>query len=149
MKLLVAVDGSAESENALAYAADIADATDGSLTLVYSVDPSVYDEGGEGPIETAADADERLVIESVDVAEDRGLDVLEEAAALARDLGRDPETELLYGDPDESITDYAEAEGFDAIFVGHRGRSERADLLLGSVAKAVVERATVPVTVAR
>jgi len=38
-------DGSEESENAL-YAADIADATDGSITVVHAVDPTAYDEGG-------------------------------------------------------------------------------------------------------
>ena len=59
------------------------------------------------------------------------------------------ETELLYGDPVRAITDYATEAGFDAIVVGHRGRSERAESMVGSVARGIVNQATVPVTVVR
>lgn len=149
MRLLVACDGSEESEKALAYATDIADATDGSITVVHVLNPTVYDEGGSEPISTMADAEERLVVESVSDAEDRGLELLDEAETLAAEFGHEVETELLYGDPVRELTNYAETEGFDTICVGHVGRSERADLMLGSVAKAVVARSTVPVTVVR
>lgn len=149
MRLLVAADGSEASENALAYATDIGDGMHGSITVVHVVDPAVYEERGAEPIATAADADERLIVESVADAEERGLAILDDAAEFAAELGHDVETELLYGDPVEAITDYAEREGYDTIYVGHRGRSERADLMLGSIAKAVVARATMPVTVVR
>lgn len=149
MKFLVAVDGSQESEDALAYATDIADAMEGSITAVYAVDPSVYEKGGSEPISSLSDADQRLLIQSVKDAEERGLDILDDAARLAKDLGHEVETELLYGDPVKEITDYADETGFDAIFVGHRGRSEWTDRMLGSTAKAIIERATVPVTVVR
>ncbi len=43
MDLLVAVDGSQEAESALAYATDIADAMDGSITAVHDVDPTEFD----------------------------------------------------------------------------------------------------------
>lgn len=149
MKLLVGMDGSEEAERALARAITIADATDGELTIAYAVDPAAYDAGGSEPIETAADADERLIVESTEAAEDRGLDVLEDAATVAADRGHDAETELLYGDPATVLTEYADDEGFDAIYVGHRGLSERAETLLGSVANTIVEQSTVPVTVVR
>lgn len=149
MKLLVAVDGSEEADSALAYATDIADAMEGSITAAYAVDPSIYEQGGSQPIAGLSDADERLLLESIKDAEDRALDILDDTEALAEELGHDIETELLYGDPVTRITDYAEKEGFETIFVGHRGRSERTDLMLGSVAKDIVERATVPVTVVR
>jgi nucleotide-binding universal stress UspA family protein len=148
MKFLVAADGSQESDDALAYATDIADAMNGSITVVHAVDPSVYEEGGDDPIAGPPDADRRFV-QSVGDAEKRGLAVLEQAAEFASDLGQEVETELLYGEPIQEITEYAESEDADAIFVGHRGRSERTDRMLGSVAKDLVERATVPVTVVR
>ncbi len=148
MKALVAVDGSNESENALAYAADIVDAMGGSITVVHAVDPTAYDEGGSEPT-TSLWEDQRLIVESVEDAEQRGIDITDDAADLAADLGHNVEVELLYGNPIREITNYAEDEGFDTIFVGHRGRSERAGLMLGSVAKSLVERATVPVTVVR
>ncbi|ADD07349.1 UspA domain protein (plasmid) [Natrialba magadii ATCC 43099] len=147
MHCLVAIDGSDASKNALVHAIDVADAMGGSITAVHSVDPSVFEEGGTEPISGLGDADNRLVIERLDDAEARGLDVLENAERVADEHGADVEMELLYGNPVEAITDYAEE--FDALFVGHRGRSERTDLLIGSVAKSIVERATVPVTVVR
>lgn len=149
MNLLVAIDGSQEAEDALAYAIDVAEAMDGSVTTVYAVDPAVYEEGGSEPISTFADADGRLVVESVQDAEERGQRVFDDAIEFAEQRDFDIETELLYGSPVTAITDYAEAEDLDTIYVGHRGRSERMELLVGSVAKGVVERATVPVTVVR
>ncbi len=147
MKFLVATDGSDEAENALAYAADIADAVGGSITVAHAVDPAVYDEGGSEPISTLSDADQRLIIENIEATEQRALDVLDRAVDSVDTVEGDGE--LLYGDPDVAIADFAESEGFDAIYVGHRGRSARAEQMLGSVAKAIVERATVPVTVVR
>jgi nucleotide-binding universal stress UspA family protein len=149
MKALVAADGSEEADNALDYAVEIVDGVGGSITVVHAVDPAVYDEGGSEPISTLSDAKQRLILENIEDAEQRGLDVLEDAVELAADLGHDAEGELLYGDPARAIPEYAEAEGFDAIYVGHRGRSERTAALMGSVAKAIVEQVTIPVTVVR
>lgn len=149
MKHLVAYDGSEEADEALAYATDIADATGGSITVVHAIDPAVYDEGGGEPISTLSDAERRLIVEGIEDAEERGLDVLDDAVDLADELGHDVETDLLYGEPVGEITAYAETEAFDAIYVGHRGRSERAGLMVGSVAKSLVERSPVPVTVVR
>lgn len=149
MELLVATDGSDEADNALAYASDISDAMGGSITVAHAVEPVVYDAGGRDPISGPPDAEARLIVENVEDAEDRGLEILDEATALAEELGYVVETELLYGDPVVEISNYAEEERFDAIFVGHRGRSEHTELMVGSVAKALVERATVPVTVVR
>lgn len=149
MNLLVAVDGSREANEALAYATDIAGAVGGSITIVHAIDPDVYETGGMEPITTLSDADQRLVLESVADAEDRGMAVIEDAETFAEELGYDVNSELLYGDPVSEITDYAEQTNVDAIIVGHRGYSERTERLLGSVAKNIVERATVPVTVVR
>ena len=149
MRFLVAVDGSDEAESALDYALEIADAVDGSITVVHAVDPAVYDEGGSEPISTLSDADQRLVLESIEDAEQRGVAILEEMVEVAAERDVDVEEELLYGDPSTEIPDYAETEGFDAIYLGHRGRSERMERLLGSVAKVIVKQATVPVTVVR
>jgi len=149
MKFLVAVDGSEASDDALAYATDIADAMDGSITAVHAVNPAVFEDAGTEPLESFAEADRSLIMQSVEDAEERGLDILADAATFAADLGADVDTELLHGAPVKAITEYAETEGFDAIFVGHRGRSEHTELMLGSVAKDLVTRATVPVTVVR
>ncbi|MGM0388256.1 MAG: universal stress protein [Natrinema limicola] len=148
MRFLVAVDGSDEAENALDYALEIADAVDGSITVVHVVDPAVYDEGGSEPISTLSDA-ERLVLESIEDTEQRGVAILEEMVEVAAERDVDVEKGPLYGDPSTEIPDYAETEGVDTIYLGHRGRSERMERLLGSVANVIVEQVTVPVTVVR
>ena len=147
MKLLVAVDGSAEAEHALTYATKVSQAMNGSITVAHAVDPQIVEEGGTEPITGFAEADKRLVTESLDDAEERGQQVLSAAERAAEDLETSVEMVLLYGDPVSAIAEYATS--FDAVFVGHQGRSGRAGELLGSVAKGLVERCSVSVTVVR
>jgi nucleotide-binding universal stress UspA family protein len=149
MHLVVAVDGSPEAEEALAHATDIADATDGRITAVHAVDPSIPSGDDTDPFGGASERDRRLIVESVETAEERGLDVLDAIGDVAANLGHEIDTELVYGDPVEAITDYADTVGADAIYVGHRGLSERRETMVGSVAKQFVERAERPVTVVR
>lgn len=149
MNILVAVDGSKTSENALAHAIDIAEGMDGSITIVNAVNPTVGQVSGNGPTTSLADVDERLILEAVEDVEERGMDILDDAAELAEERGFEVEQRLLYGPPANTIADFAESDGFDAIFVGHRGRSEKVERFLGSVAKKLVERSTIPVTVVR
>ncbi|MFB6087791.1 MAG: universal stress protein [Haloarculaceae archaeon] len=148
MKFVVAVDGSPESERALDHAVEMATAAGASLTVAYSVDPDVYDTGGTEPITDVADAERRLVMESVEDAEERGAEILADASAQVPDSVA-CDTELLYGDPVETVPEFAATEGYDGVFVGHRGLTEAQERVLGSVAKGIVERATVPVTVVR
>ncbi|WP_423751476.1 universal stress protein [Salinirarus marinus] len=149
MRFLVAVDGSRQSEQTIEYAVELAEATGASVTLVYAVDPEVYSEGGMEPISSLSDADQRLIIEDIEDAERRAEDVLDEAVRIAENLGVEVETETIYGDPVVSIPSFAESEGYDNLFVGHQGRSERTERVIGSVAKGIVERSSIPVTVVR
>ena len=149
MTFLVAVDGSAESDAALAYAIDVAEAMAVDLRIAHVVDPAAYDLGGDEPISSLADAERHLIVESLEDAEDRGMDVVDDARAVARERGHDVPAELLYGNPVAELTALAAETDVDAIFVGHRGRSDRTDMMLGSVAKELVGRASVPVTVVR
>jgi len=79
---------------------------------------------------------------------------LEAAKQLATSVGDGSqsltiETQLLSGRPSDGITEYAEESESDTIYVGHRGLSEKKEQVTGSVAKRIVDRATVPVTVIR
>lgn len=149
MEFVVAVDGSAESDRALDHAVEMARAAGAALTAVHSVDPDVYDRGGaEAPTDNAG-FDDRLIVESVSDAERRGERLLEDATERAGDAGLDAGTELLYGDPVETVPEFAAREEYDGVFVGHRGLSDEHERVLGSVAKGVVERSSLPVTVVR
>lgn len=148
MKLLVAVDGSEESNRTLAYATDIANATGGSITVIHAIEPNIYDAGGGEPI-SESDRRDRLVIDSLDAAEEHGRAIIDEAIEFAAERGQTVSGELLYGKPAKRIAEYAEKGKFETLYVGHRGRSERTIEFLGSVARDVVERTTIPVTVVR
>ncbi|WP_144906436.1 universal stress protein [Halobellus captivus] len=148
MQYLVAVDGSESSTDALAYALELLSHAGGSLTVAYAVEPRVLVEGG-GEAATSAEAGKRIYTEDLQIAEERGKDVLDDARTRAEKAGVAVETILLYGDPVDSITEYADSEGVDGIIVGHRGLSNRVEGMVGSVAKGLVGHATVPVTVVK
>ena len=149
MKFLVAVDGSDASHRALDYARELAEAADASLTIVHSVDPTVYAESSPEPVSDLAEADRLYVAERVEESERRGAEILDGARGRVTDGGVDVSTSLLYGDPVVAVSDFAEENGFDAIIVGHHGVSARTEAAFGSVAKGLVSRARVPVTVVR
>ncbi len=149
MNILVGLDQSSESERAFEYALDIAEAMGGSIIAVHVVDPTVLEIFESEPITTASDADERLIIESIDAAEVRGNQLLDKAVDRASDRKVELEPVMLYGDPIYLLTNYADEVDIDTIVVGHKGMSPRVEHLVGSVAKGVVEWATVPVTVVR
>jgi len=146
MRFVVAVDGTPGSERVLEHAASLAGAADADLVLVHAVNPSVY-EVMDGPVRDGSNAEERLLLESTEDAEERGEQLLERAAERVE--GVDAETELLYGSPASAIAEYAEEIGADGVFVGHRDLSEEQERVLGSVAKRLVDNSPAPVTVVR
>ncbi|UPV74439.1 universal stress protein [Halorussus limi] len=149
MKYLVAVDGSEPSMDALRYAVEQAAATGADVTAVSVVVPDQFFTGGDDPPTSYTEAADELVAEDVEDAEEEAQAVLDEAAEVGEQTGVEVETGLLYGEPVEVLTEFADDEGYDAVFVGHRGLSERYEGLVGSTAKELVGRATVPVTVVR
>ena len=143
MRYIVATDGSEESNEAIRYASRQAVALDATLDIVHAIEPEAELVNGEivlpGSEKSTAIGDETL---------EAGRQL---AAAVAdeHDTALDVQTRLLAGRPAHAITRYAAESGADAIYVGHRGLSEQRELSVGSVAKSVVDRASVPVTVIR
>ncbi|WP_132060741.1 universal stress protein [Halorussus amylolyticus] len=164
MKYLVAVDGSESSMDAVRYAAEQAAATGATVAAVTVVVPEQYFTGGDDPPTSYAEADEEFVTEDIEDAETEAQEILDEAEEIGEETGVEVETGMLYGEPVDELVEYAEGrrssnsrtrsddaerESFDAIFVGHRGLSEEYEGLVGSTAKDIVGRASVPVTVVR
>jgi nucleotide-binding universal stress UspA family protein len=58
-------------------------------------------------------------------------------------------TEVLQGDPVETIADYAGEYGVDLVVMGTHGRGGVSRMLLGSVTERVVRTAPVPVLTVR
>lgn len=132
MDIIVAVDGSEGSKEALVYALE---QFDGGITAVH--------------VPMTAGKDLRAEEDGAELAESRGRSILEEAAETAEEHGRSIETELVHGDVSKALVSYADENDADQILMGSRGRTGVKRILLGSVAESVVRRAGCPVTVVR
>jgi nucleotide-binding universal stress UspA family protein len=141
MSYLVATDGSTEGDKAVRYAAKHAVAFYETLEIAHVLTPD------------SELVDGRIVLPGEEAAVQAGHDVLENAQTVAEDAVGDEsitvETQLLTGRPADAITEYATEANVTAIYVGHRGLSEEREQVVGSVAKSVVDKATLPVTVIR
>jgi nucleotide-binding universal stress UspA family protein len=141
MSYLVATDGSTESDKAVRYAARQAAAFDETLVIAHVLTPD------------SELVDGTLVLPGEEAAVEVGEDVLANARATAEealgDESVDVRTELLTGRPANAVAEYATEANVTAIYVGHRGLTAEREQVVGSVAKSVVDKATVPVTVIR
>ncbi|KOX95613.1 MULTISPECIES: universal stress protein [Halorubrum] len=140
MSYLVATDGSTESDEAVRYAARQAVAFYETLEIAHVLTPD------------SELVDGTIVLPGEEAAVEAGQGVLESARSIAEEAADEPitvETQLLTGRPADAITEYAAEEPVDAIYVGHRGLSEEREQVVGSVAKSIVDKADVPVTVIR
>lgn len=143
MRYLVAADGSPESDQAVRYAARKAVLVDATLEVVHVPTPETELIDGE------------VVVPGEDAAMDHASRTLEGARELATETASDldvdlaVETHVATGRPADAIAERADETDTDAIYVGHRGLSAEHERVVGSVAKAVVDRAAVPVTIVR
>jgi|GEM_PF-2317580 len=127
-KILVPIEDSDESWNAFRHALYEAEGSDfEKFTVIYSEKKAGDEEYSKGE------------------------EILEEAKRKA--MGKDMEIETKLSirgyDPAEDIVRFAEEEGYDRIIVGHKSGGPIRDVLLGSVAKGVVENAHCVVSVVR
>ena len=133
-RILVPVDGSPCSDEALAHAARLAKCVDGKVTLLHALD--LFARVRDGMVVVAEldralrEAGERIVSRGREIAAREGI----QADAVVAD-----------GSPLEEIL--RAAEGCDLIVMGHHGRGYMTRLLVGSVTSAVIHHATRPVLV--
>lgn len=142
MRVLLAVDGSAGSQQAASLVQALAWPPDTTVTLVSVVDPGAWIPPGPS------------------VPVDGGLVGSSELAAYyeGHQLGTSTELDgarltvestIVEGRPAGAIVDEAKRSGADLVVLGSRGHGRIAALLLGSVSAAVVDRAPCSVLVAR
>jgi nucleotide-binding universal stress UspA family protein len=144
--ILVATDGSDDSDAAVEAALDLAHDTNGRL-LVLSVVPEGSGDGGDAGEGGGADAGPPARDEDEEVIEANDLtnDVVDHAVEWGLEA-----TPLVWeGEPADAILAAAESEGADVIVIGSSGKSGVGRILLGSVSDDVVRRSTVPVMVVR
>jgi nucleotide-binding universal stress UspA family protein len=136
--ILVPTDGSPHSVRAAEHGAALAAAFDASVHLVSVVDvktaAGMFDAGGVG--EEFIERLERDGEEAIETVE----------SELAVEPAR---TEILRGDPSETIIEYAADHGADFLAMGTHGRTGLERYIAGSVAERVVRQADAPVLTVR
>ncbi len=138
-RLLVPYDGSEPAKDALEYALE--KFPDADVTALYVVPvPDGY---------WAAFQDPEDRVPGAERGREDGRDILDEAVDIAADRGRDLDTEIATGKPDQEIVELATTDDYETVVIGSHGRERMARIMLGSVAEKVVRRSPVPVIVVR
>jgi nucleotide-binding universal stress UspA family protein len=150
-KILVALDGSEPSHNALLHAATLAQKFGAELTLLAVVQrvmiPIFPDEGyGAVPLSAAKD-----MAQYQDKMRELYQNVLREAEEKLREEypGVKFESILKEGRPSATIVEQAESDGFDIIVMGSRGIGGYTGWILGSTSRRVVDSCTKPILVVK
>ena len=138
--MLVAVDGSEHSENAVRHALDMARRVGDARILLVNVQPPAM----SGEVSNLLSAEQVM-----DQHTEAGLLVLAPAKALVEQAKVAYDTEIVFGRPAESIVECAQRRGCDAIIMGASSHGPVRSLVLGSVAARVAHLAEVPVTVVK
>lgn len=135
MKLIVvATDGSSEANEAVELAAELAKETHAKVAVVSVHHVRAGGKGVSPPI--------------TEVEQAHGAEHLASAAAeTVRAAGLEAEAYALTGDPATEIAKCATELGADLIVCGSRGYGGVQGTLVGSVSRALITKATVPVTV--
>ena len=141
-RILVAVDGSDTSLQALSQAVDLAMMFGSELTLLSVIDKlKLPFSAGYGP--GARESHERLVRSVLESLHDVTVELRESHPALSID----PRVEE--GRPAKIIAEIAEEENFDLIVMGSQGFGLIAGWFLGSVSNEVVNSSTKPLLVVK
>ena len=144
--VLVAVDGSAQSEYALEFVAD--EWGDVPTTLLHVIDPAQagYD---AGVLPSGSEAWYRSATENADDLLAEYTKRLAATRAVEDGTAATIDTRTEVGRPATTIVEVVDDVDADHVVVGSHGRKGVSRLVLGSVAEAVVRRSPVPVTVVR
>ncbi len=163
-KILVAIDGSRPSMDAVDYAIAIVQRNEAELTALYAVSsPTAFDYTSDTPEDQIQEIDKDIVHHAKKESQPWFNEITEKVRARAVAVTSKEDTKKTTSSVIElktqvvvsplsvtgSIVQYAERENIDLIVVGTRGRSGFKRLLLGSTASGIVTHAHCPVMVVR
>ena len=148
MKILVAVDKSEESQQALRATCHLLDhmPNQAEVDALY-VQPSVVDmvaDSSYAPFASKADVEKEIETEAEKV-----LDTILESCEICMG-GKVPcEPQVAIGDPADEILNFAQEGRYDLIVLGAQGRSSLRGFLLGTVHAKILHHALQPVLIVR
>lgn len=143
MKILVPVDGSKYSVEALKTAVNLAEKFNGSIVLT-----NVQKRVVSRPKSMEFDVEE-FIEDDPDTLRDRGRKLLDKIAEQMEGSSFKVEKCLLVGDPAEKILECAEDHKPDMIVIGSLGLTGVRKFLVGSVSSKVVSHSPFPVLVVK
>lgn len=140
LKILIAIDGSALSLDAVHHAVELAHhGLHASVVLANVQEPaSLY--------ELVVSRDPQLIAQASEAA---GEFLMAPARALLDAAGVAYEVAVGVGDPAHTLVDMIESLGCQMAILGARGQGALSSALLGSVSQAVAHDSPVPVTIVR
>jgi len=149
MKLLVPVDGSSASIDAVKKSIEIAKKYNFSIKLINVVNIN-YLSGMSRNEKLWAYMDGSIINESDEIshkAKDNAVKLLNTIMDKLDFSGIKTEKEVLFGEPYDKILEVAEKEAVDLIVMGNRGFSKIKRFFVGSVTQKVISEAPCPVLV--
>jgi nucleotide-binding universal stress UspA family protein len=138
-KILVAFDGSEQSNKAFDFALELS-------RLCTGASPEITVLSVAQPPEPADIVEVDAIIDSATAHYE---DLFKKLREKAKAKNIEIKTEVVVGHPAVQIVKVADERKCDMIIVGHRGKSKMADWLLGSVSKRVSSYATCTVTIVK
>jgi nucleotide-binding universal stress UspA family protein len=139
-KILIALDGSAASSEAVEFGVQLAAEQDAEVTFVHVVRPldvipmTCFGMAAGAQPHEVAEEERQLLVEAKAAAEQRGV------RATAK---------LLVGDAVDEIVACADNLDVDLIVIGSRGHGTLTSALLGSVSRGVLSESKRPVAIVR
>jgi nucleotide-binding universal stress UspA family protein len=140
MKILVPVDGSETSLRAI----------DHVITKMQPLGMEVHLINVQPPLPYGGRASAVIGHDNIDeYHREEGLKALKPAQQKLDAAGVEYHCHVAVGDPADVIVGYAQTHGVDQIVMGTHGRGAVASVLMGSVAKEVLEKAHIPVVLVK
>ncbi|ERG97777.1 MAG: universal stress protein UspA related nucleotide-binding protein [Haloquadratum sp. J07HQX50] len=134
--ILLPFDGSEGAIKVLHHVSQLADWADATIQILYVAD-------------TARDSVTVVEGETIDMLEQKGEDIVEEAAKTLDTHSVSYDTDVVQGNPSPTIVDYAERYEQDLVVMPTHGREGVSRYLIGSVSEKVVRLSSVPVLTVR
>ena len=145
--ILVAVDGSENSNRALDFAIDLAEKYSAAITVLNVSEPPAM---GAVPLEPTTISGDSMALFARDLRKIHE-DILSKAVAHAKEVT--PKmvvlSKLREGDPALEIVAEAKEYAFDIVVIGHRGEGRIREIFLGNISEKVSHLAPCSVVIVR
>jgi nucleotide-binding universal stress UspA family protein len=145
--VLIAVDGSENSDRALDFGLDLAEKYGAAVRVLNVIEPPAM---GAIPLEPTSVSGDSMVGFVKDLQRFHE-EILSKSVANAKGVKPDMvvSSKLREGDPALEIVAEAKDAGFDVVVIGHHGLGRVRELFLGNISEKVAHLAPCPVVIVR